>query len=534
MPISLSRKQVEATTCDSLRYVRSSFGHHYSRDDIEIDEDRLEDAALKEVQAIVAADGNTKQAKVIMAILDARCGKISGVIPSFGAFYGMLKAYLSANVIDGWIYVKGSDGKFYPELVTAIDHDSEGRGSDKRHFVSIRTMYFGKGDGEGKLRTCQSCHRFYPEAASRKRMEVALADAGITKETPDLKASYMGEMERHNLLASDPATFARQFRASGVSLGSDSWRASKRDLQNAKVIWDVPASEQPKISAHDCPILEVDAQGVVPVHPITRVFDLIKHEFQVINTAFLTPYVYDKTLGEKIVLPASHRDLLDVLTSDIDSLTSDIIEGKSAGNVILCKGIPGVGKTLTAEVYAELIERPLYKIQTGQLGTTAEAIEKSLEEIFKRGKRWGCVLLLDEADVFVCQRGGNIEQNAIVAEFLRTLEYFDGLLFMTTNRSDDIDEAIVSRCAAIIGYEPPAPANAARVWRVMAKQFDTDLSGELVDGLVKLFPRITPRDIKMLLRLVLRVSAARNEALSLDLFRRYAMFRAIEMAQDSA
>ena len=58
--------------------------------------------------------------------------------------------------------------------------------------------------------------------------------------------------------------------------------------------------------------------------------------------------------------------------------------------------------------------------------------------------------LLDEADVFVLERGLDLVQNAIVAEFLRTLEYFDGLLFLTTNRMNGVDEAILARCAAVI------------------------------------------------------------------------------------
>ena len=45
--------------------------------------------------------------------------------------------------------------------------------------------------------------------------------------------------------------------------------------------------------------------------------------------------------------------------------------------------------------------------------------------------------------------------NAVVGVFLRVLEYFNGLLFLTTNRVDDIDEAIVSRCIALIRYHAP-------------------------------------------------------------------------------
>lgn len=272
----------------------------------------------------------------------------------------------------------------------------------------------------------------------------------------------------------------------------------------------------------------------VPVHPVVKVFDLKSHEFFWVHSDNMTPYEYDKSLREKLILPPTHRDLLDVLTSDLGAFVNDFIEGKSAGNVILCKGIPGVGKTLTAEVYAELIDRPLYAIHSGSLGTTAEDIEKNLQVIFKRGKRWDCVLLLDEADVFVVQRGNNIQQNAIVAEFLRTLEYFDGLLFMTTNRPNDIDEAIISRCAAIIDYAPPSSEDAAAIWRVMATQYAADLPDQLIDELVTLFPEIAPRDIKMLFRLALRVAAAHKEPLSLSTFRRCAMFRAIKMKGENA
>ena len=169
-------------------------------------------------------------------------------------------------------------------------------------------------------------------------------------------------------------------------------------------------------------------------------------------------------------------------------------------------------------------------MHTGTLGTDAEAIAQNLQRVFQMARRWGCVLLLDEADVFVVRRGNDIEQNAIVAEFLRSLEYFDGLMFMTTNRPDDIDEAIISRCAAIIDYEIPSATDIRRVWQVLADQFNASMSASLLEALPATFPSIAPRDVKMLLRLAMRVSAATNEPLSLDTLRRCAMFRAVKIA----
>src|SRR5690606_29299054 len=101
-----------------------------------------------------------------------------------------------------------------------------------------------------------------------------------------------------------------------------------------------------------------------------RCYDLSLHESVLISTEAIEDYVYDPSIRSKLVLPESHADMLDVLTSDIDALTDDVIEGKSAGNIILAKGPAGTGKTLTAEVYAELMERPLFRVHAGSLGVT--------------------------------------------------------------------------------------------------------------------------------------------------------------------
>ncbi len=116
-----------------------------------------------------------------------------------------------------------------------------------------------------------------------------------------------------------------------------------------------------------------------------------------------------------------------------------------------------------------------------------------------------------------------------MAEFLRSMEYFSGLMFMTTNRPSEIDDAILSRCAAVIGYQPPNQEDATRIWRVMLDNYGAAnrLTESVLKELVQVFDGITARDIKMLLRLALRVSDAQREPLSVDLFRRCAMFRAL-------
>ena len=203
----------------------------------------------------------------------------------------------------------------------------------------------------------------------------------------------------------------------------------------------------------------------------------------------------------------------------------DIIEGKSGGTTILCMGAPGLGKTLTAEVYSEVVGKPLYRVHSGQLGTTAQTVEAALSDILKRASRWDSILLIDEADLYIRKRDNNLEHNAIVAEFLRTLEYFSGLLFLTTNREDDVDDAIMSRCIAVIRYETPSREAALRLWQSLADQFDVDLSEDLVYKLVRDFPNSSGRDIKELLKLTSRLCKNTNSPITLEAFHECAVFR---------
>jgi len=238
--------------------------------------------------------------------------------------------------------------------------------------------------------------------------------------------------------------------------------------------------------------------------------------------------VYQPELKDKLVLPPEQTELIDILTAEMDVLQEDVVAGKSGGTTVLCAGPPGVGKTLTAEVYAEVTSRPLYRVHSGQLGLSVSAMEAALKEALTRAQRWGAVMLIDEADVYIKKRSDDITANAVVGVFLRVLEYFDGLLFLTTNRIDDIDEAIVSRCIALIRYHAPDVAARERIWGVMAAQFGLDLSAAMLKDLAVIYPQASGRDIKGLTKLVAKFCQHKALAPTLAVFARCAMFRALD------
>jgi hypothetical protein len=543
MALTVSGSLIGATASSSLQPYRSLATSLSNDRELEVPTETLDVAALEDLRQAAEAVSDRKTARAIESILLARKGIFDKPVPSFKAFQGVLSAFLAKDAIDGWLYVTRDDGLAYPYLVTSVIFDNgyygRGKGSPTVRIQMTANGYFSDGNFKEQFGVHPDTLSFGPQQVVNRRVADILAEQGAFKETQALRDAHLTALARHKQATRD--AFGCLFKLNGRALRyqDDHWNRRHSVFSGRRVIHDL----EPQDCGAACGFAEsyiFDAGqegpglGSVPEHPVMSVFDLHTHESLWVHTNVLTPHQYDKSLKEKLVLPKSHRDLLDVLTTDFSAFVGDLVEGKSAGNVILCKGIPGVGKTLTAEVYAELIERPLYSIHSGSLGTTAKAIQENLEEVFQRAKRWGCVLLLDEADVFVVQRGNNIEQNAIVAEFLRTLEYFDGLLFMTTNRPNDIDEAILSRCAAIIEYHVPDAADTAAIWAVLATQNLVSLPTSLIGELVAAFPVITPRDIKMLLRLALRVSTSRNQQLDIDLFRLCAMFRPIRMTDSDA
>jgi AAA+ superfamily predicted ATPase len=218
---------------------------------------------------------------------------------------------------------------------------------------------------------------------------------------------------------------------------------------------------------------------------------------------------------DRLVLSPYKKELIKALVTVhiATSISTDVIEGKGNGLIILLHGGPGTGKTLTAESVAELTNKPLYRVTCGDIGTNAEEVEKYLDSVLYIGAIWGCVVLLDEADVFLEERTQtDLQRNALVSVFLRVLEYYEGILILTSNRVGTFDEAFKSRVQLALHYPS---INGLRETNINAK---TNELKNKIDVLAR--HKLNGREIRNTVKTAMQLAHYRKESLEYSHFQR--------------
>ncbi|GLA16454.1 hypothetical protein AnigIFM62618_003033 [Aspergillus niger] len=187
-----------------------------------------------------------------------------------------------------------------------------------------------------------------------------------------------------------------------------------------------------------------------------------------LSVSALTDVEWNHNAFKRLVMAENRRELIHGLVKahrQDDAVFDDVVANKGKGLIALLTGSPGVGKTLTAEAVAEVTQRPLYVVATGELGIDPDVVDNRLGMILEITRRWGCVLLIDEADVFLSARGKDLARDALVSVFLRRLEYFRGVAILTTNRKHDIDPAFRSRIHFTMHYPDLDTDSRMEVWK---------------------------------------------------------------------
>ncbi|KAJ7732862.1 P-loop containing nucleoside triphosphate hydrolase protein [Mycena metata] len=234
----------------------------------------------------------------------------------------------------------------------------------------------------------------------------------------------------------------------------------------------------------------------------------------------IMPVKWNPDAFANLVLPSSRKMLLRSLVEahSVEVDFDDFVKGKGAGLVVNLFGPPGVGKTLSAEATSEHLKRPLYVLSSGDLGESAADAEEVLERAFNIATTWKAVVLIDEADVFLERRSlEDLGRNAMVATFLRHLEYYSGILFLTTNRVQTFDEAFLSRIHVALHFPELSEEARAQIWRAFAAR--AGVSG-IDDAQIAMLAKrkVNGRQIKNAVKTARSLALARKETAALSHF----------------
>jgi hypothetical protein len=155
-----------------------------------------------------------------------------------------------------------------------------------------------------------------------------------------------------------------------------------------------------------------------------------------------------------------------------ENLQTQIGAPAGAGVLALLSGPSGTGKTLAARLLASTLQMDLYRVDlSAVVNKYIGETEKTLNLVLSRAEELDVILLLDEGDALLTQRTGvqssndryaNLETNFL----LQRLESFDGILLVTTNAAERIDNAFQRRMDIVINFSPPTPPERWAIWQL--------------------------------------------------------------------
>jgi SpoVK/Ycf46/Vps4 family AAA+-type ATPase len=185
-----------------------------------------------------------------------------------------------------------------------------------------------------------------------------------------------------------------------------------------------------------------------------------------------------KASWDDIVLPAEQDAQLHQIASQVRGRFTVYEEwgfaermSRGLGISALFAGDSGTGKTMAAEVLANELDLPLYRIDlSAVVSKYIGETEKNLRTLFDAADAGGFILFFDEADALFGKRSevrdshdryANIEVNYL----LQRIEAYRGLAILATNAKAALDTAFVRRLRFIVNFAHPAVADRKRIWK---------------------------------------------------------------------
>jgi SpoVK/Ycf46/Vps4 family AAA+-type ATPase len=141
---------------------------------------------------------------------------------------------------------------------------------------------------------------------------------------------------------------------------------------------------------------------------------------------------------------------------------------KGLGTVFLFYGPPGTGKSMLAEAIAKYVNKKILMVEYPKIMERwVGATDKNISNIFKVAEKDSLVVVLDEADTLFYNRAFAFQEHDIrfVNEMLQELERFNGMIILTTNMTELLDQALERRVSLKVKFENPNKEARFKIWQ---------------------------------------------------------------------
>jgi len=487
---------------------------------VTVTSEELGDELLEELLLAAKRSDDLAFESELNQIKEARAGKFSP-IRSKNALSEVILAYIGAGRgTSVWLYYNAGFGVRQPFEVNDLIYNA---GYNEKFYFSGANAT-GYSTSESHRSTVDSPGAFSYQG--RRRPETLLAKLGLERETQDLRQAYRKSLQRVQEIVK---------LGNRVDVTDELWSVgSYSEMTRQEILKRVQCVVDFKLSEDMVTPIEDDAEYLPLASLRIPLFDLWSGRVVETYIGNVEQHSWRSDAVEKLVLPNAQKRVLELAVGeDAESFGGDFVDDKTPGNILLCKGNPGIGKTLTAEAYAEHTKSALYPVDMNVLASQNN-VGDELRKILARARRWSAFVLLDEADVVVAKRGDDVHKNAVVAEILKAVERYEKPIFMTTNRPEDIDEAVISRCLMILHYNVPEGEHSKEAWRALSSSYKVDVTEETLSRFVDEIGSIAPREIGQIIRLSARMAARDQTAVSFDHLLESATMRGVAIPESES